>query len=394
MKTLKYKKICVVTGSRSEYGLLKKLLKKIKKDKYFKLQLIVTGSHLSNQFGFTYNEILDDGFKASRKVDLKLGKDTSVNISNSMSIGLKNFTKNLQNLKPHLVLLLGDRYEIFIAAVAACICRIPIAHIHGGESTEGAIDESLRHSITKMAHIHFSATEKYKRRIIQMGENPKKVFNVGGLGVSSIKSLNFINKKKLEKELDIKFQDKNILVGYHPETINKFSSKKNLSEILKALKKLKNTTIIFTMPNADMDSKIIYNLMKKFVHKNNNSYLFKSLGQKKYYSCCKYVDLIIGNSSSGILEMPSFKKGTINIGDRQRGRLKAKTVIDVQPNSKKILKAISYIYSKKFKKISTKSKNPYDNGNTSGKIIKILKKIKLENILIKKFVNLKFKASL
>tara|TARA_B100001093_G_scaffold520336_1_gene614816 strand:+ start:6737 stop:7909 length:1173 start_codon:yes stop_codon:yes gene_type:complete len=389
MKQLNFKNICVVTGNRAEYGLLKNLLFGLKKQRSIKLNLIVTGAHLSKKFGYSYNEIKKDGFKKNIIIDLKFKKENSINLVKTMSVGLNKYCKVFKKIKTDLLVILGDRYEIMPAALAATMSRIPIAHIHGGESTKGIIDDAIRHSITKLSHLHFATTKIYRQRIIQMGENPKNVYNVGGLGVEAIKKTKLLDRFELEKKLKIKLNKKNILVSYHPETLNLKSSKKVFLEILKSFQNLKETNIIFTMPNSDEGSEIIYNLIKKFVKKNKNAFLFKNLGQLNFYSCCKHFDLILGNSSSGLLEMPSFKKATINIGNRQDGRIKAKTVISINGNKSKICKAIEFVYSNNFKKIARNSLNPYDNGNASEKIINILKKRKPINILNKSFFDIK-----
>ena len=384
------RKVCIVTGSRAEYGLLKKLLVLMKKDKTLNTQLIVTGSHLSKKHGLTVQNIVKDKIKIKNKIDLNLRKDDSISLANSMSTGLTKFVKVFNNNNPDVVILLGDRYEIFIAAVAATLLRTPIGHIHGGEITKSLVDEAFRHSISKMSHIHFTATEEYKKRVIQLGENPKNVYCVGGLGVDNIKSTNLYSRHDLEKKLKIRFQKQIVIATYHPETLKKNSSKNNLYNLFNALDTLKETTVIFTIPNSDLESVEIHNLISKLISKRKNFYLFKSLGQKKYYSCCKYSNFMIGNSSSGLLEMPSFKKFTINIGERQSGRIKAKTVIDCNTHFKDIIRAIQYCLDKKNLKKIKKTFNPYGNGGASLKIINILKKKNLKKLIIKKFFDIKF----
>jgi GDP/UDP-N,N'-diacetylbacillosamine 2-epimerase (hydrolysing) len=391
MKISKFKKICVVTGSRAEYGLLKNLLFLINKEKLFELQLIVTGSHLSKKYGLTVNNIIKDQFKIKNKVDLKLNKDDTFSIANSMSSGLPKLVKLFEKNKPDIIILLGDRYEIFTAGIAASLCRIPIGHIHGGEITKSLVDEAFRHSISKMSHLHFTATNEYKKRVIQMGETPRNVHCVGGLGVESIKSTNLYSKSILEKKLNVKFLKKIVLATYHPETLKKKSSLTNLKSLFNALETLQETTVIFTMPNSDIESMVIYNSISKFVSKRKNYYLFKSLGQKKYYSCCKYSDFMIGNSSSGLLEMPTFKNFSINIGDRQFGRQKAKSVIDCNFQTKNIIKAINFVLSSPNKRKIKNVKNPYGSGGASKKIINILKNQKFNNLILKDFFNIKFK---
>ena len=381
-------KVCFITGTRAEYGLLSRLMLCVKKDKKFKLNIIATGMHLSKKFGLTYKEIESDGFKIDEKVNIDLKFDTPNGIINSIGVGMTGFVGAYKKLKPNIIVVLGDRYEIFAAVIAAYFSRIPIVHLHGGEATEGLTDEALRHSITKMSHFHFVAAEEYKKKVIQLGENPKRVFCVGGLGVDNIKHLTLLSKKELEKDLNLKFNNKNLLISFYPETLNKFSAKKQFNEIILALKKFNNINLIFTMPNSDLEGQVIFRMIKDFVKKNKNAHSFTSMGHLRFLSCLKYIDGIIGNSSSGLLEMPSFKKGTINVGDRQRGRLKATSVINVKANKSEIIKGINTLYSKRFQAKIKNTKNPYGEGGASNKIIKLLEKIKLKNILKKKFYSL------
>lgn len=385
---LKKRRICVITGTRAEYGLLKRLIKAIDGSKEFHLQLIATGMHLSKQFGYTYKEIESDGFKIDKKIDIKLDSDTPAGISKSTSLGLIGFSKSLEELQPDLVLILGDRFEILAASVASMFLRIPIAHLHGGELTEGATDEAIRHSITKLSHLHFVASEEYKNRVIQLGEDPKNVFLVGGLGVDAIKSAKLLNRTELEDSLNLKFRKKNILVTFHPVTLEDSTSGYQMKELLKALSQLNDTTIIFTMPNADIDGKILFSLIEDFTKKYSNAYAFTSLGQLKYFSSIAQVDCVIGNSSSGLLEVPTFRKASINIGDRQRGRLKAASVIDCDPNLESISRALKQIYNPKFLKKLQSTKNPYGDGLAVEKIISVLKNISFKGLLKKKFYNL------
>ena len=309
-----------------------------------------------------------------------------------MSVAQSSFSIAYNQLKPDILVVLGDRYEIFSAAISAMIARIPIAHIHGGETTEGVIDEAIRHCITKMSHIHFTATKEYSRRVIQLGEHPKRVFNVGGMGIENIKRLKLLNKKKFEKLINFKLGKKNILVTFHPVTLDKNTSKIHFQELLSAIDKLKDTNIIFTKANSDTDGKVINKMIDNYTTKNSKkSFAIASLGQLKYLSALQYMDFIIGNSSSGLLEAPSFKLGTINIGDRQDGRIKAKSVIDCLPNQKSISRAIKIVYSKKFKNSLKKIQNHYSNNNSvyaSKKIVEVLKSIQLDNILKKKFFDI------
>ena len=386
--TLYKKKVCVVTGSRAEYGILKNLIFKIKKSHRLKLQLVVSGMHLSSRHGLTYKEIIEDNLKIDKKIKIPLNSDTSEGISNSISVGIKKFSKIFSSIKPSLVLILGDRFEVFSAAIAAMSERIPIGHIHGGETTEGAIDEAIRHSITKMSHLHFVATKEYRNRVIQLGEDSNKVYLVGGLGVDTIKKTKFYKKEFLEKKIGFKLGKKNILVNFHPVTLEKKQTKKQIREILMALKKIKYAKIIFTMPNADHESKSILKEMNSFVKKNKNSMAFKSIGSLAYLSCLKSVDVILGNSSSGLLEAPTLKVPTINVGNRQKGRLKAKSVINCEPNKKEIFSILTNLLNEKRKNNLKNFKNPYGEGGASQKIADILENTNYNKLLKKSFISL------
>ncbi len=378
-------KISVITGSRSEFDLLKNLISELKKDKFFKVRLIVTGSHLSNYFGRTANYIKKNKIKINEYVRLPMQGDKIQDISKSFTTGIKKLTSIFLKSKPDTLIVLGDRYEIYASVISATLNKIPIVHIHGGERSEGSMDEGIRHSITKLSHIHFVSTGKYKKRVLQLGENKKNVFNVGSLGVEAIKKTKYLSKKDLEKNLKINFLKKIILVSFHPETLETENNEKNIDNLLFVLNSLKNTTIIFTMPNADIGYQLIFKKMKNFVKKNKNSFLFKSLGHQNYFSLCKFIDIYIGNSSSGIIEIPSFKKPSINLGNRQNGRLKSVNVIDSNFDKRKLLSKIKLASSLNFKKKIKNIKNPYSNGSTSKKIVKKIKNIKFEKILFKEF---------
>jgi len=342
------KKICVVTGTRAEYGLLYWLLKEIEADKELQLQVIVTGMHLSPEFGLTYQTI-EKEFKINKKIEMLLSSDTSVGISKSMGLAQISFAESYDELKPDIVIVLGDRYEIFSAVSVAMICNIPMAHLHGGETTQGAFDESIRHSITKMSHLHFTATEEYKNRVIQLGEHPSRVFNVGGMGIENIKKLKLLSKDEFEKSIDFKLNKKNILVTFHPVTLENSTAKEQFQQLLDAIDELEDTNIIFTKANSDTDGRVINQMIDEYVTKNSDKSIgFASLGQLRYLSALQYVDAVVGNSSSGLAEVPSFRIGTINIGDRQKGRIKALSVIDCEPKKEEILKAFKEIYSKEF----------------------------------------------
>lgn len=383
------KKVCVVTGTRAEYGLLYWLMKEIQLDKELELQLVVTGMHLSPEFGLTYKEI-EKEFKIDKKIEMLLSSDTAVGISKSMGLAQISFSEAYEELKPDILIVLGDRYEIFSAVSTAMIARIPIAHLHGGETTEGAFDESIRHSVTKMSHLHFTAAQEYRNRVIQLGEKPSKVFNVGGLGIENIKRLELLTKEEFEKSIDFKLNKKNILVTFHPVTLEKSTAKEQFQELLDAIDELEDTNIIFTKANSDTDGRIINQMIDEYVNKNiQKSIGFTSLGQLRYLSALQYVDAMVGNSSSGLIEAPSFKIATINIGDRQKGRIKADSVIDCEPIKLSISKAFKKLYTQEFQDILQATKNPYGEGCASKKIIEEIKKIDLDNILKKSFYNLK-----
>ena len=383
------RKICVVTGTRAEYGLLYWLMKEIEADKDLELQLIVTGMHLSPEFGFTYKEI-EKEFRIDKKIEMLLSSDTAMGISKSMGLAQISFAEAYEELKPDILVVLGDRYEIFCAVSVAMICNIPIAHLHGGEITQGAFDESIRHSITKMSHLHFTATDEYKNRVIQLGEEPNRVFNVGGMGIENIKRLKLLNKDEFEKSIDFKLNKKNILVTFHPVTLENSTAKEQFQELLDAIDELENTNIIFTKANSDTDGRIINQMIDEYVTKNSHKSVgFASLGQLRYLSALQYIDAVVGNSSSGLLEAPSFKIATINIGDRQKGRIKALSVIACEPKKEEILKAFKEIYSKEFQEKLKNVENPYGESCPSKQIIEVLKNVNLANILKKSFYDLK-----
>ena len=368
------KKICVVTGTRAEYGLLYWLMKNIQEAPELELQIIATGMHLSPEFGLTYQEIERDGFHIDKKIEMLLSADTQSAITKSTGLGLLGFANVFDELKTDLVLLLGDRYELLAAASAALFARIPIGHIHGGERTEGAFDEAIRHSITKMAWWHFVASDEYKKRVIQLGEDPKRVYNVGGLGVDAINKTKLLSKKKLMKNTGIQFAEKNLLVTYHPVTLEKQTSQKHFQTLLDVLYDLKDVYLIFTMPNADTDGRIIKQMIDEFVpNHHERSIAFTSMGHLNYLSTLQFVDGVVGNSSSGLAEVPTFKVGTVNIGDRQAGRLKAESVIDCKPTKESIQNAFKRLYSEDFQNILTTVENPYGAGNGTEKIMDVLK---------------------
>lgn len=367
-------KICVVTGSRAEYGLLYPLLRKIRNDGQFELQIIATGMHLSPEFGLTYREIEKDGFKINEKIEMLLSTDTEVGTAKSVGLGVIAFADVLNRLKPHLIILLGDRFEIFSSAIAAFMTKIPIAHIHGGELTEGSFDDAIRHSITKMSFLHFVSTEEYKKRVIQLGEEPQRVFTTGSLGIDNINNMKLLAKHELEKELDFKFGDRNILVTFHPVTLEDDRAGTQFRELLAAIDYFKEARIIFTKPNADPNGRVITKFIDEYTaHNPDRAVAFVSLGKLKYLSAIQYVDVVVGNSSSGIIEVPSFGKPTVDIGDRQKGRTKAESILDCRPKRKDIIKALEKAFSPQFRTFCRTVKNPYGKGNSAETIMKILK---------------------
>ena len=376
--------VCVVTGSRAEYGLLKRLIRLIHADINFKLVLIVTGSHLSEKFGNTFTEIEEDGFTIFRKIPiLDKNDDSGLGVAHAMGECLVECANVFEEINPDLVVLLGDRYEIFSAAAAATSLNLAIAHIHGGEVTSGALDDAFRHAITKMSHIHFVANEKYRGRVIQLGEEPNNVHNVGGLGVDAIAHSNLIPKKELENILNLKFGERNLIVTFHPETID--HGETQLDQLFEALNMFPEICLIFTLPNADQSSDLITSKIHDFAKRRKNAYAFTSLGSVKFLSCLAVADGIVGNSSSGLAEAPTFKKGTINIGNRQMGRLQSSSVINCELDKVEIVRAIDSLYSSDFQMNLEQTVSPYGSAGASKKIFDILKSQPYENLKLKKF---------
>jgi GDP/UDP-N,N'-diacetylbacillosamine 2-epimerase (hydrolysing) len=379
------RKICIITGTRAEYGLLRWVMQGIKDDPELTLQVIVTGMHLSPEFGLTYHAIEQEGFHIDRKVEMLTSSDTPVGIAKSMGLGLIGFADALNELHPDLIVVLGDRFEIFSAVAAALVARIPVAHLHGGEATEGLIDEAIRHSITKMSHLHFVAAEEYRQRVIQLGEQPERVFLVGGLGIDNIKRLQLLDRAELETSLDFKLGEKSLLITFHPVTLETTTASGQMAELLAALAELKDTQLIFTLPNADTDGRALIKMVEQFVSKHPNARAYTSLGQLRYLSCISYVDGVVGNSSSSLAEVPSFRKGTINIGDRQRGRLQAASVINCEPTRQSITAALEKLFDTNFQAGLSQVRNPYGEGGASEKITAVIKSFVLDDVLKKRF---------
>ncbi|MED1944691.1 MULTISPECIES: UDP-N-acetylglucosamine 2-epimerase [Brevibacillus] len=383
------RKICVVTGTRAEYGLLYWLMKEIESDESFELQIAVTGMHLSPEFGLTYKLIEQDGFTIHEKIEMLLSSDTPVGIATSLGLGTIGFASAFDRLKPDIVVVLGDRFETMAATQAAMIARIPIAHLYGGEITEGVIDEAIRHSITKMAHYHFVSTDSYRKRVIQLGEHPERVFNVGAIGLDNIRKMKLLTKTEFENSIDFTLGELNFLVTYHPVTLDRSGPEETMLELFAALDHFPNAKIIFTKPNSDTDGRIISKMIDEYVSVNQNrSISFTSLGQLRYLSAIQHVDLVIGNSSSGIIEVPSFKKATINLGNRQRGRLRTDSIIDCEEQRSSIINAIQKGISIEFQQELQNLRSPYGEEYVSLKILEILKNVDYKDSLMKPFCDL------
>jgi GDP/UDP-N,N'-diacetylbacillosamine 2-epimerase (hydrolysing) len=379
------RKVCVVTGTRAEYGLLYFLIEAINTDPDLELQLVATGMHLSPEFGLTYKEIEKD-FCVDKKIEMLLSSDTPIGVSKSMGLAQISFSEVFADLQPELLLVLGDRYEIFSAVSAAMIARIPVAHLHGGESTEGLIDEAIRHCITKMSHLHFTSTESYRQRVIQLGESPNRVFNFGALGIDNIKRLELLSQPQLEKSIGMQLGERNLLITFHPVTLENDTARAQFQALLDAICGLEKTKFVFTKANSDTGGRIVNQMIDEFVRTNSNKAVaFDSLGRLRYLSSLQYVDAVVGNSSSGLLEAPSFKIATVNIGDRQKGRVKSESVIDCFPDTQSITRALAVIYSKGFQQKLGYTSNPYGEGGASEKILDVIKRVDLSNIIKKNF---------
>lgn len=368
------KRIGIMTGTRAEYGLLKPLMQEINKDNDLELYLIVSGMHLSPEFGMTYKEIEEDGFQINAKVEMLLSSDSPAGISKSIGLGVIGFADEFQRAELDMLILLGDRYEVLSAAICAMVMRIPIAHLHGGELTEGAIDEGIRHSITKMSYLHFTSTEQYRNRVIQLGENPERVFYVGALGVENIKKINLMTKEELERSIHFEIDENTVIVTYHPVTLENNTVEEQFLNLLKVLDRNPKIRMIFTKANADTNGRIVNELIDKYAAQNSErACAFMSLGQKRYLSALKYCRIVIGNSSSGIIEAPSFGKPIINIGDRQKGRICADSVINCGYTQQEIQQAMETALTEEFENKARNCRNPYEKENTAANIISVIK---------------------
>lgn len=382
------RKICVVTGTRAEFGLLRWLMQEIKDAPELTLQVVATGMHLSPEYGHTYHEIEQAGFAIDHKVEMLLGANSATAVTKSIGLGTIGFADAYASLQPDLLVVLGDRFELLAAVTAALIAGIPVAHLHGGETTEGAFDEAIRHSITKMSHLHFVAAADYARRVIQLGEQPERVFNVGGLGIDAIKRTRLLDRQTLEAALDFKLGSRNLLVTFHPVTLDKQSSANQMSAMLAALDELEDTHLIFTMPNADTGGHELAAMLEDFTRSRPHTRLHTSLGQLRYLSCLQFVDGVVGNSSSGLAEAPSMHIGTVNIGDRQKGRLSASSVIHCEPDLGSICTALQQLYHPAFRATLPLTVNPYGDGGASEKIVDVIKNWPLEGLVKKRFYDL------
>ena len=375
--------ILIVTSTRADFSLLKNLYKKLNAS--YTTKMLVTGTHLSKAYGYTIKEIKKSKINIYNTINWKSFSDNEINISRNFSKTLEQITAIFKKDKFDLLILLGDRYEILAAAISAHLSRVPIAHLHGGEVTGGVIDDAFRHSITKLSQIHFVANDTYKKRVIQLGEAPERVHNVGALGVENIKKKNFLKKNALEKKLGICFLKRVIVINFHPETLKPNFAKLQIDILLSSLEKLKDTSLIFTMSGMDVESDVIKKSIKNFIKKNKNAHFYKSLGYELFFSLLSHIDFMIGNSSSGIFEMPYFNKITINLGDRQKGRVKAKSIVNVEITKSAITNSINNFYDGKYNSLLKNLKKPFGKGETTNKIVGIIKKTNFNDILIKKF---------
>jgi len=383
------RRICIVTGTRAEYGLLYWLMREVQEDPELDLQVVATGMHLSPEFGLTYQEIEEDGFEIDEKVEMLTSSDTPVGIAKSMGLGTIGFADALSRLDPNVLVILGDRYEMLSVAQAALVARIPIAHIHGGEITEGAVDDSIRHAVTKMAHVHFTATDPFRRRVIQLGERPERVFNVGAPGLDYMRRLDLMGQGDLESSLDFELGNPTFLITYHPATLQDRPSEESVEELLDALDQFPNARLIFTKANADAEGRKINERIEEYVQRESSrARLYSSLGQRRYLSALHHVDLVLGNSSSGLTEAPAVPVPTVNLGTRQRGRPRAESVIDCREQTDAIAESIRKALSESFRGTLENVTSPYGDGKTTPRIRRRLKEIPLEDLTTKSFYDL------
>ncbi len=387
--------MCVFTSTRADYGLLYWTLRALQESPDFELVILASGTHLSSEFGSTISEIESDGFRVAQKIEMLLSSDTPVGVSKSMGLGILGYAQALQEIGPDILLLLGDRFEAFAVAAAATVQRIPMAHCHGGETTEGAIDEAFRHTITKMSHLHFVSTNEYRKRVVQLGEHPSRVHLVGALGLENIDRSTLMTREELEESLGWELGERCLLVTFHPVTLEWQTSLGQIEELLYALDELENIRLLFTMPNADTDGRTIISGIRKYVAENSHkAACFESLGRIRYLSAVRHCVGVVGNSSSGILEVPSLGKGTVDIGDRQKGRVAAESVIHCQPTREEIAIALKELLSPKFQEMAKDVLNPYWHGRASGGIVSALRAVHYEGLLKKSFFDVNFEETL
>lgn len=382
---MRRRKVCVVTGSRAEYGLLRGVMREIANDPRLELQVIATGMHLAPEFGLTFREIEADGFTIDAKVEMLLSSDTPLGVTKSVGLGTMGMGDALDRLEPDLVLLLGDRFEILAAAIAATIAGIPVAHVHGGEITEGVMDDAIRHAITKMSHLHFTSAEGHRTRVIQMGEDPDRVFNVGAPGVDEVMNTELLNKTRMEAELGIALKDPVLLITYHPVLIGGGDPARGLTELLAGLEGI-DGTFVFTRPNADPGGRVLNTLIDSFVGgRNGRAVAVTSLGPQRYASMLALADVVVGNSSSGLIEAPAMGTPTVNVGNRQARRLRGESVIDASEDRKSVSAAVRKALSAEFRATAAGAKSPYGVGGAAKRISETIASADLSKILAKRF---------
>lgn len=377
------RKICALTGARSDWGILLPILEKIRDASHLRLEIVATGMHLSPEFGMTISDIRSDGFDVAECVDMLVSSDSQLGAAKSMGLGTIGFAQAFGNISPDLLLIVGDRFEAHAAAVAALPLNIPVAHIHGGEVTKGTLDDSLRHSITKLSHLHFVSTEEYRERVLQLGEEPWRVKVTGAPSLDKINRDEVISREKLQSRLDIPLSSAPILATFHPVTAGNPNIKWQVDELLKAISKM-HLPVIFTQSNSDPGGHIINDALRDYTLHHSDAWFLPNLGSKYYFSLMSLASVMVGNSSSGIIEAASFGLPVVNIGDRQGGRVKGSNVIDVDYSTECILSGIRAALTEQFVKGSQTMVNPYGNGKASGLIVKTLGEIGLGPQLVKK----------
>ena len=386
------KKICILTATRAEYGLLKPVIRKFLLQKQFDIQITVTGMHLSPEFGLTYKEIEADGIPIDRKIEILLSADSPASISKSMGLAMISFADYFNETKPDLLLVLGDRYETLAVVIAAMNARIPIAHLYGGDITEGAVDDAVRHAITKMSYLHFTATPNHARRVIQMGEAPERVFYTGAMAVENAKNVKLLSKDELKAQIGFDWgKNRLAVVTFHPVTLENNTAEEQCRNLLEALDEIPNLNMIFTKANSDTDGRIINQMLDVFAAAHSKKCcVFTSLGQLRYLSVISMADVVVGNSSSGLSEVPSFHVPTVNVGDRQKGREAGMTVIHSKTDKESIVSAIEKALSSQFRSEIVNAENPYEKDGTSDEIVNRITEfmVKGKIDLKKKFYNL------